>query len=102
MAPDPLADLARPCAGAPMTAEQLVGALAELARQANRWSEAVRELRDPTRRLVGPAAAASVALAARRAEEAFLELQVSLADARAVRRPLPLTTRRREDGPPMV
>ncbi|GGP62874.1 hypothetical protein [Saccharothrix coeruleofusca] len=102
MAPDPLADLARPHGGAPLTVEELVRALTELARQASHWSESVRELRDPTRRLIGSAAAASVVLAARRAEEAFLELEVSLGDARAARRPLPLTTPRGEDDPPMV
>src|SRR5690349_4150591 len=46
---------------------------------------ALDALRAPTRRLVGPAAAASVSVAARRAEESFIELEITLGDALAAR-----------------
>jgi hypothetical protein len=66
--------------------------LSGLAKLSNQWSEAIQALRAPTRRLIGPAAAASVSVAARRAEESFIELEITLGDAlaaqpRAVRQP---------------
>ncbi|MEU6152784.1 hypothetical protein ABZ816_22585 [Actinosynnema sp. NPDC047251] len=99
---DPHGGSARIPAGVPTSAAELADRLAELARLANRWSEAVSELREPTRRWGGVAAAASVALAARRAEEAFLELEVTLGDVRAARRSLPSAAPRGEDDRPMV
>jgi hypothetical protein len=95
-------DLTRIAGGVPGTSAELVSALTELARFANRWSEVVQGLHEPTRRLVGSAAAASVSLAARRAEEAFLELEMTLGDAQAARRSLPLGTSTGEDDAPMV
>ncbi len=102
MASDPHVELARIADGPPGTSAELVSALTDLARLANEWSEAVRRLQEPTRRFVGSAAAASVSLAARRAEEAFLELEVTLSDAAAARRSLPLAAPRGEDGRPVV
>ncbi|MFT7838936.1 hypothetical protein Q5530_22580 [Saccharothrix sp. BKS2] len=102
MAFDPHVEPARIPAGPPSTPAELVSALTELARLANRWSEVVRGLQEPTRRFVGSAAAASVSLAARRAEEAFLELEVTLGDAAAARRSLPSVASRSEDGRPVV
>ncbi|MCE6994800.1 hypothetical protein LZG04_08275 [Saccharothrix sp. S26] len=99
---DPHVDVARIVGPAPRTSAELVCALTELARLANEWSDAVRGLHEPTRRLVGSAAAASVALAARRAEEAFLELEMTLGDAQAARRSLPLATPKGEDRRPVV
>ncbi|TQM84120.1 hypothetical protein FHX81_6560 [Saccharothrix saharensis] len=98
----PHVDLARIAEPAPRTPAELVCALTELARVANEWSDVVRGLHEPTRRLVGSAAAASVALAARRAEEAFLELEMTLGDAQAARRSLPLATPKGEDRRPVV
>ncbi|MBW4721015.1 hypothetical protein [Saccharothrix obliqua] len=95
-------DTDRWCAEAPASAAELAERLAELARWANRWSEAVAGLREPTRRWAGVAAAASVSLAARRAEEAFLELEVTLGDVRAAGRSLPPAASRGEDGRPTV
>ncbi|GAA3875493.1 hypothetical protein GCM10022243_45520 [Saccharothrix violaceirubra] len=86
----------------PGSRDELVEAITELARMASRWSDVVGNLYEPTRRLVGTAAAASVSLAARRAEEAFLELEMTLGDVRAARRSLPLATSRGEDDRPMV
>ncbi|MFC6088511.1 hypothetical protein [Saccharothrix lopnurensis] len=43
-----------------------------------------------------------MSLAARRAEEAFLELEVTLGDAAAARRSLPSVASRSEDGRPVV
>lgn len=102
MGSDPHVDLARMGGEPPSSSAELVSALTELARMANEWSEVVRGLREPTRRFVGSAAAASVAVAARRAEEAFLELEMTLGDAQAARRSLPLTTSKGEDGCPVV
>lgn len=86
----------------PRSSAELVERLTELARMASQWSDLVSELQEPTRRLVGTAAAASVAVAARRAEEAFLELEVTLGDAQAARRPLPSVGMKSEDDQPMV
>lgn len=102
MTSDPHVELARIAEGPPESSAELVSALTELARLANEWSEVVRRLQEPTRRFVGSAAAASVSLAARRAEEAFLELEVTLGDAAAARRSLPLATPKSEDGRPVV
>jgi ABC-type transporter Mla subunit MlaD len=99
---DPHVDLARIADVAPRTSAELVSALTELAKVANQWSDVVRGLREPTRRLVGSAAAASVSTAARRAEEAFLELEMTLGDAQAARRSLPLATPKGEDRRPVV
>ncbi|MBY8849322.1 hypothetical protein [Saccharothrix longispora] len=102
MTTDPHVALARIAEGVPRGPDELVSALTELARMADEWSEVVRRLQEPTRRFVGSAAAASVSLAARRAEEAFLELEMTLGDAQAARRSLPLTTSAGEDGRPLV
>ncbi|MEV8442315.1 hypothetical protein AB0425_33490 [Actinosynnema sp. NPDC051121] len=102
MESDPHVDLARIANPTPRTSAELVCALTELARLANEWSDVVRGLHEPTRRLVGSAAAASVSLAARRAEEAFLELEMTLGDAQAARRSLPLATPKGEDRRPVV
>ncbi|MEU4741893.1 hypothetical protein AB0G02_15710 [Actinosynnema sp. NPDC023658] len=99
---DPHVDLARIADPTPRTPAELVCALTELARLANEWSDVVRGLQEPTRRFVGSAAAASVSLAARRAEEAFLELEMTLGDAQAARRSLPLATPKGEDRRPVV
>jgi hypothetical protein len=84
--------LAEIIASPPDNTEDLVGTLSGLAKLSNQWSEAIQALRAPTRRLIGPAAAASVSVAARRAEESFIELEITLGDAlaaqpRAVRQP---------------
>jgi hypothetical protein len=84
--------LAEIIASPPDNTEDLVDTLSGLAKLSNQWSEAIQALRAPTRRLVGPAAAASVSVAARRAEESFIELEITLGDAlaaqpRAVRHP---------------
>lgn len=99
---DPHVDLVRIADVTPRTSAELVTALTELARLANEWSDVVRGLGEPTRRLVGSAAAASVSLAARRAEEASLELEMTLGDAQAARRSLPLSTPKGEDRRPVV
>ncbi|WP_158851543.1 hypothetical protein [Saccharothrix deserti] len=99
---DPHVGLARIADVTPRTSAELVSALTELARMANEWSDVVRGLQEPTRRMVGSAAAASVSLAARRAEEAFLELEMTLGDAQAARRSLPLATPKGEDRRPVV
>jgi hypothetical protein len=75
--------LARIAAVPPTTTGELVAALESLAKLSNQWSEVIESLQDPTRRLVGPAAAASVTVAARRAEESFVELEITLGDALA-------------------
>jgi hypothetical protein len=75
------AHLARIAAKPPATTCELVAALEDLTRLSNRWSEVLESLQDPTRRLVGPAAASSVIVAARRAEESFVELEITLGDA---------------------
>ncbi|TWP50899.1 hypothetical protein FKR81_17605 [Lentzea tibetensis] len=75
--------LAEIVASPPENSEDLVETLAGLAKLSNQWSEAIQALRAPTRRLVGPAAAASVSVAARRAEESFIELEITLGDALA-------------------
>ncbi|MFD1150841.1 hypothetical protein [Saccharothrix hoggarensis] len=99
---DPHVVLARIADGKPRTSAELVSALTQLARLADEWSEVVRGLGEPTRRMVGSAAAASVSTAARRAQEAFLELEMTLGDAEAARRSLPLATPRDEDRRPVV
>src|SRR5690349_4433022 len=68
--------LAEIIASPPENTDELVTALSGLAKLSNQWSEAIQALRAPTRRLVGPAAAASVSVAARRAEESFIELEI--------------------------
>ncbi|GAB2849864.1 hypothetical protein [Lentzea nigeriaca] len=73
----------------PENTDDLVDTLSGLAKLSNQWSEAIQALRAPTRRLVGPAAAASVSVAARRAEESFIELEITLGDALAAQ-PRPL------------
>ncbi|MCP2250760.1 hypothetical protein [Lentzea aerocolonigenes] len=75
--------LAEIIASPPENTDELVTALSSLAKLSNQWSEAIQALRAPTRRLVGPAAAASVSVAARRAEESFIELEITLGDALA-------------------
>ena len=75
--------LAEIIASPPDNTEALVDTLSGLAKLSNQWSEAIQALRAPTRRLVGPAAAASVSVAARRAEESFIELEITLGDALA-------------------
>jgi len=81
---EPLAaHLARIAAKPPTTTGELVAALEGLAKLSNQWSEVLESLTDPTRRLVGPAAASSVIVAARRAEESFVELEITLGDALA-------------------
>jgi len=67
----------------PNTTGELVATLECLAKLSNQWSEVLVALQEPTRRLVGPAAAASVIVAARRAEESFVELEITLGDATA-------------------
>ncbi|GAA0234859.1 hypothetical protein GCM10010492_37230 [Saccharothrix mutabilis subsp. mutabilis] len=98
----PRGDLAALRGGVPGSSAELVERLAELARLASRWSDLVRELQEPTHRMIGTAAAASVGVAARRAEEAFLELEVTLGDAQAARRSLPPVGLKSEDDHPMV
>lgn len=102
MESDPHVGLARIADVTPRTSAELVSALTRLARMADEWSDVVRGLQEPTRRLVGSAAAASVSMAARRAEEAFLELEMTLGDAQAARRSLPLATPKGEDRRPVV
>jgi hypothetical protein len=75
--------LARIAANPPTTTGELVAALQGLTKLSNQWSEVLESLQDPTRRLVGPAAASSVIVAARRAEESFVELEITLGDALA-------------------
>ncbi|MFD4638732.1 hypothetical protein ACFWN2_15565 [Lentzea sp. NPDC058436] len=75
--------LAEIVASPPDNTEELVDTLSGLAKLSNQWSEAIGALRAPTRRLVGSAAAASVSVAARRAEESFIELEITLGDALA-------------------
>ena len=75
--------LAEIVASPPDNTEELVDTLSGLAKLSNQWSEAIQALRAPTRRLVGSAAAASVSVAARRAEESFIELEITLGDALA-------------------
>jgi len=75
--------LARIAANPPATTCELVAALQGLTKLSNQWSEVLESLQDPTRRLVGPAAASSVIVAARRAEESFVELEITLGDALA-------------------
>lgn len=77
--------LAEIIASPPDNTEDLVDTLSGLAKLSNQWSEAIQALRAPTRRLIGPAAAASVSVAARRAEESFIELEITLGDALAVK-----------------
>ena len=84
--------LAEIIASPPENTDDLVDTLSGLAKLSNQWSEAIQALRAPTRRLIGPAAAASVSVAARRAEESFIELEITLGDAlaaqpRALRHP---------------
>src|SRR4051812_13137641 len=75
--------LVRIAANPPCTTGELVAALEGLTKLSNQWSEVLESLQDPTRRLVGPAAASSVIVAARRAEESFVELEITLGDALA-------------------
>jgi hypothetical protein len=77
--------LAEIIASPPDNTEDLVDTLSGLAKLSNQWSEAIQALRAPTRRLIGPAAAASVSVAARRAEESFIELEITLGDALAAK-----------------
>src|SRR5947207_10592922 len=68
---------ARPANGA-----ELVAVLSEVAELAGRWSDVLCGLREPTRRFGGTAAAASFDAACRRAEQAFVELEIAVRDAR--------------------
>ncbi|AXX32693.1 hypothetical protein APASM_5328 [Actinosynnema pretiosum subsp. pretiosum] len=86
----------------PATIGELLEALGALAGEADRLAESAHVLRCAAARLVGAATAGSVGTAARRAEEAHLELEVALRDVRDALRPLPWTPSKDEDGRPMV
>jgi uncharacterized protein (DUF1800 family) len=66
----------------PATTGDLAAVLAELTRIAGGWTELLEGLREPTRRLAGPGAAASLDVACRRAEESLVELEIALGDVR--------------------
>jgi hypothetical protein len=72
-------------AEAPATRDQLVDRLERLAAMVDKWADGLASLRDPTRRIAGPGAAASVQIASRRAEECLIELQIALSDLRTPR-----------------
>ena len=69
----------------PRNSKELIAVLDELAGLASKWAEVLDGLRDATRRYGGPGASASFDVACRRSEQAFVELQVALRDARASR-----------------
>ncbi|HTI21962.1 MAG TPA: hypothetical protein VL652_13290 [Kutzneria sp.] len=67
----------------PAGPRELLAAIADAARMACVLTDLLTTLREPTRRLAGPGAAASVDVARRRSEEALLELEIALGDVRA-------------------
>jgi hypothetical protein len=67
----------------PASARELLAAIADAARMACVLTDLLTTLREPTRRLAGAGAAASVEVARRRSEEALLELEIALGDVRA-------------------
>ena len=66
----------------PASALELMAAIADAARLACVLTDLLTTLREPTRRLAGAGAAASVEVARRRAEEAQVELEIALSDVR--------------------
>lgn len=67
----------------PAGAGELTEAIADAARRAGVLTDLLTTLREPTRRLAGPGAAAAVEVARRRSEEALLELEIALGELRA-------------------
>lgn len=67
----------------PGSATELVAVLDRLARLASQWSDMLDGLREATRQYGGPGAAVSFDVACRRSEQAFIELEIALRDARA-------------------
>lgn len=67
----------------PGSTGEFVAVLENLTGLAGRWSEVLDGLRGCARRFGGPAAGISFDVACRRAEQAFLELEIALRDARA-------------------
>ena len=66
----------------PANGQELVAVLAEVATLAGRWSDVLDGLREATHRFGGTAAAVSFDVACRRAEQAFVELEIAVRDAR--------------------
>ena len=66
----------------PANSGELVEVLGQVAALAGQWSDILDGLRNATRRFGGPAAAASLEVACRRSEQAFVELEIALRDAR--------------------
>lgn len=77
---------AEPLRTVPADGVELVEVLTEVASLAGQWSDVLDGLREATRRFGGPAAGASFDVACRRAEQAFVELEIALRDARGVTR----------------
>jgi len=66
----------------PANGTELVAVLSEVAALAGRWSDVLDGLREATHRFGGAAASASYDVACRRAEQAFLEREIAVRDAR--------------------
>jgi hypothetical protein len=71
----------------PHTVADLLPVLARLVDQASGWTDELYELRPDTLRLAGTGATASLDVACRRMEDAVIELQIVLDDAKSTRRP---------------
>lgn len=67
----------------PSSPRELTAAIADAARLACVLTDLLTTLREPTRRLAGAGAAASLEVARRRSEEALIELEIALGDVRA-------------------
>jgi hypothetical protein len=67
----------------PASPRELTAAIADAARLACVLTDLLTTLREPTRRLAGAGAAASLEVARRRSEEALMELEIALGDVRA-------------------
>ncbi|QUQ65095.1 hypothetical protein [Kutzneria sp. CA-103260] len=67
----------------PASQRELTAAIADAARLACVLTDLLSTLREPTKRLAGAGAAASLEVARRRSEEALMELEIALGDVRA-------------------
>lgn len=66
----------------PGSTDELVAVLDELAAFSSRWSDLLEEFRQATHRFGGLSAGLSYDLACRRAEQAFIELEIARRNAR--------------------
>lgn len=66
----------------PGTTDELVAVLDELAAISSRWSDLLEEFRQATHKFGGLSAGLSYDLACRRAEQAFIELEIARRNAR--------------------